>query len=126
MNATATATAVERTPVVEGYTAAQIEELRQRVLATGKVIAPVLTSLAGEMFHHGVSNSCIRAGVYKATGIALQKDVNECLQKWGIDPANVPTASDGRDAALIGDVEDIWRDALVDAFVDWTFSQEGE
>src|SRR6266436_1004617 len=91
MNATATAMAVEPTPVVdmatkhERYTAPQIEELRQRVQVTGKVIAPVLRSLAEEMFHHGVSNECVREGLQRATGLGLQQDVDECVQKWGID-----------------------------------------
>jgi len=130
MNATATAMAVEPTPVVdmatkhERYTAPQIEELRQRVQVTGKVIAPVLRSLAEEMFHHGVSNECVREGLQRATGLGLQQDVDECVQKWGIDVNHPPTESDSQ-RDLTRAFDGIWRDALVDAFVDWTFSQEG-
>jgi len=126
----ATATALEQAPVVEesmereGYTAAEIEELHQRVQATGEVIAPVLTTLGVEMFHHGVDNKCIRAGLCRATGIGLQRDVNECLKKWGIDPAKPLLPSDSQEAGLRDHVEDIWRSALIDAFVEWTFDAE--
>jgi hypothetical protein len=126
MNATATVTAVEQAPVVEGYTAAQIKEFRQRIQATGKVIAPVLTSLAGEMFDHGVSNRCIFVGVREAVHAGLDRDIVECLQEWGMDQGT--PASDGRGELLVEgkfmeEAESICRKALVDAFVDWSFDQ---
>jgi hypothetical protein len=130
MNANATAMAVEQAPTIEvstkreGYTLGEIEELRQRFQTTGDVILPVLRTLGAEMFYHGIANKCIRSGLRRATGIGVQRDVAECLTKWGIDPANPLIPSDSQEADLTGDLEDIWRSALIDAFVEWSFDPE--
>ena len=122
---TAMTAAVERAPAVDTFTDVQIKELRQRVQATGKVIAPVLTSLAVEMFHHGVSNKCVLMALVGGVRAGLQPDVDECLQKWGKKQGDIFTVftdpDDGEDEAF-EELSLIWRDALLEAFMESTLS----
>jgi hypothetical protein len=120
-----TATCAIERPVVEvgskheHYTAEQIEELHQRVQATGEEITPVLESLARFMFHHGVSNECIRDGLQAATISALRENVmDECVKKFGIDRDNPPEIPEDHAELLTGETREIWMDALVNAFID--------
>jgi hypothetical protein len=119
---TAAAEAAEVATKQGRFTTTQIQELRNRVQATGMVILPVARTMAGSMFSEGVNNKHVFHIVRMAVIRGLHLDLEDCLKKWGIDQVDL-TTSDGN-GELVEEIAAISRDALLAAFEDWVCYQE--